>query len=79
MKAYTENTQIMYRFSRTLIYFNTPPPPTPHSDHAYVEALKYTILESFASCDNFLNVLTSKISLIDKNNHVCNVHTLGNT
>ena len=27
----------------------------------------------------FLNVLTSKISLIHKNNHVCNIHTLGDT
>ena len=26
---------------------------------------------------NFLKVLTSKISLIHKNSHVCNVHTLG--
>ena len=25
----------------------------------------------------FLNVLTPKISLIHKNNHICNIHTLG--
>ena len=28
---------------------------------------------------NFLNVLTPKISYIRKNNHICNIHTLGDT
>ena len=27
----------------------------------------------------FLNVLTPKINLLHKNNHICNIHTLGDT
>ena len=29
--------------------------------------------------NNFLNVLTPKISLIHKKQHICNIHTLGDT
>ena len=45
--------------------------------HIYLNTYKYLFKRKMYS--NFSNILTLKISLLQKNNYICSVHTLGDT